>query len=297
MPFLGAGANLCDRPASGLGARVATCRAAGSWPTTWPRVRTTRPRICATSLRVSQYVAGQARRRLAVRAPARHFAFDYDRPLSPLPRRACPPSSRRRARGAYQLILTTNYDDALERAFAEPASRTTSSYYVAEGSDARAASCTSPPDGTPRVIDRPNEYRELSPEDRTVILKLHGAVDRRTTGGDSYVITEDHYIEFLTHASSADLLPATLLAKLLHEPLPVPGLRPARLEPARDPAPDLGAAGARRSLLGGPGPHRRRSIGSAWQRSRRVEIFERAAGRVRAGLEAVLAAVVPSAAQ
>jgi hypothetical protein len=32
--------------------------------------------------------------------------------------------------------------------------------------------------------------------DRAVILKLHGAVDRTDPRGDSYVVTEDHYIAY-----------------------------------------------------------------------------------------------------
>ena len=42
---------------------------------------------------------------------------------------------------------------------------------------ARASSPTVP-DGTPRIIDIPNEYSDLSLERRTIILKIHGAVDR-----------------------------------------------------------------------------------------------------------------------
>jgi hypothetical protein len=54
----------------------------------------------------------------------------------------------------------------------------------------------------------------LSPDERTVILKLHGAVDRQDPQGDSYVITEDDYIEFLARTDLSRLLPITLAAKL-----------------------------------------------------------------------------------
>jgi hypothetical protein len=47
-----------------------------------------------------------------------------------------------------------------------------------------------------------------------VILRLHGAVDRVGSEWDSFVITEDHYIDYLTRADISNLLPVTLAARL-----------------------------------------------------------------------------------
>lgn len=49
-----------------------------------------------------------------------------------------------------------------------------------------------------------------------MILKLHGAVDRSRldSDGDSYVITEDHYIDYLTRTDVSSLVPVLLAAKL-----------------------------------------------------------------------------------
>lgn len=49
-----------------------------------------------------------------------------------------------------------------------------------------------------------------------MILKIHGAVNRSNPDGegDSYVITEDHYIDYLTRTELANLVPVTLAAKL-----------------------------------------------------------------------------------
>jgi hypothetical protein len=47
-----------------------------------------------------------------------------------------------------------------------------------------------------------------------VILKIHGAVDRDAPERDSFVITEDHYINFLTRTDISNLIPVTLAAKL-----------------------------------------------------------------------------------
>lgn len=111
------------------------------------------------------------------------------------------------------LIVTTNYDDALERAFRsanEPFDLVT---YVAEG-ETRGKFMHTTPDGKVRPIDRPNKYLALSPAERTILLKIHGVVDRANRARDSYVITEDHYIEYLAHKDIAQQLPAQLLEKM-----------------------------------------------------------------------------------
>ena len=126
----------------------------------------------------------------------------------------------------HQLIITTNYDDALERAFAAAGEPFDVVTYVAVG-DNQGSFLHYPPstDEDPasddlyaraeaRVIERPNEYTDLSLEKRTVILKLHGAIDRRDSDFDSYVITEDHYFDYLTRTDLACRLPVTLGAKV-----------------------------------------------------------------------------------
>jgi hypothetical protein len=77
-----------------------------------------------------------------------------------------------------------------------------------------------------RIIEDPNTYRDL-PFDylklrRTVILKIHGAVDRVADREsfpaelieDSFVITEDDYITYLAHTDISKLVPAQLKSKL-----------------------------------------------------------------------------------
>ncbi len=111
------------------------------------------------------------------------------------------------------MIVTTNYDDALGRAFRaanEPFDLVT---YVAEG-EARGKFIHIAPDGKTRPIDKPNKYLGLSLDERTTILKIHGVVDRQNRARDSYVITEDHYIDYLAHKDIAQQLPAQLLEKM-----------------------------------------------------------------------------------
>jgi class 3 adenylate cyclase/DNA-binding XRE family transcriptional regulator len=113
----------------------------------------------------------------------------------------------------YQLIVTTTYDDALERAFEAAGEPYDLVSYVAEG-EHRGAFMHRSPEGIAGPIERPNEYRGLSLDQRSVILKIHGAIDRVGSEWDSFVITEDHYIDYLTRADVSNLLPVTLAAKM-----------------------------------------------------------------------------------
>lgn len=113
----------------------------------------------------------------------------------------------------YQLIVTTNYDDVLERAFLAAGEPFDLVSYMADG-EQRGKFWHWSPDGEARLIEKPNEYRGLSLEERTVILKIHGAVDRLNADRDSYVITEDHYIDFLARTDISNLVPVMLAAKL-----------------------------------------------------------------------------------
>ncbi|HKR48182.1 MAG TPA: SIR2 family protein [Pseudonocardiaceae bacterium] len=163
--------------------------------------------------RVSQYLAA-----LAGEGPLYdelHDVFDADYPptrfhrfLARLARRTREADDVREC----MLIVTTNYDDSLERAFVaedEPYDLVT---YIAEGKD-RGLSRHITADGESTVIRVPNEYDHLRLGQRTVIAKIHGAVDR-IHGVDSFVITEDHYIHYITRADVAGLFPVTLAAKL-----------------------------------------------------------------------------------
>lgn len=96
----------------------------------------------------------------------------------------------------YQLIVTTNFDDALEQAFDAKHEPFDLVSYMAEG-DYRGKFCHKSPDGETVIIERPEEY-ELEPDKHTVILKLCGAIDRADPEHDSYVITEDNYIDHLS---------------------------------------------------------------------------------------------------
>jgi DNA-binding SARP family transcriptional activator len=115
----------------------------------------------------------------------------------------------------HQLIVSTSYDLALERAFLEAGEEFDVVAYLAAGRN-RGKFCHVRPDGTGTLIDVPNEYAtELSLERRTIILKLHGQVDHGVERAwESFVVTEDDYIDYLAQTEVASVVPVALAAKL-----------------------------------------------------------------------------------
>jgi hypothetical protein len=121
-----------------------------------------------------------------------------------------------RERGApHQLIVTTSYDTALERAFADADEEFDVVSYLASGRN-RGRFCHITPNGRGTVIELPNTYAsELSLDARTIILKLHGQVERSDDREwESFVVTEDDYIGYLAQSELANAVPVTLAAKL-----------------------------------------------------------------------------------
>ena len=95
-------------------------------------------------------------------------------------------------------MISTRYDLAIERAFETAGEEIDVVTYVATG-PYRGKFWHRAPGEEPRPIDVPNTYAtELSLDRRTVLLKLHGAVDPfPDREWESFVITEDDYIDYL----------------------------------------------------------------------------------------------------
>jgi len=127
---------------------------------------------------------------------------------------ALPPLLREQG-APHQLIVTTSYDLALEQAFLDAGEEFDVVFYLAAGRD-RGRFCHLAPDGSVEVITIPNTYTDrLSLEQRTVILKLHGRVDRsEAREWESFVVTEDDYIDYLAQSDVSGALPVGLTAKL-----------------------------------------------------------------------------------
>ncbi len=114
----------------------------------------------------------------------------------------------------HQLIVTTSYGFELEQAFAALGEEVDVVSYIASGRD-RGKFRHIAPDGVAHVIDVPNTYAaELSLERRTVILKIRGQVGPPSEGADSFVVTEDDYIDYLGRADVASAVPVGLAATL-----------------------------------------------------------------------------------
>jgi SIR2-like domain len=213
VPFLGAGANLCDRPAGALwcsgeylpsGAELAQALA--------ERSRYPRPDD-GDLLRVSQYVdailgEGQLYRYL-------HAVFDADYPPSSLHHMLArlPPLLRERGRPQL-LVVTTNYDDLVERVLAAAGEPLDVVWYEAKRGPLRGRFMHRTPEGEVVPIERPNMYTGLALAERPVLLKLHGAIDRSDPKRDSYVVTEDSYIDYLVYGDVGEQLPFSLRERM-----------------------------------------------------------------------------------
>jgi SIR2-like domain len=216
VPFLGAGANLCGRAVPpGKWTKPSDCLPSGRELSEYLAREFDYPfEDKHNLLRVAQYQdtmegAGPLKKHLRevfVRdyPPTRLHSF-----LASLPQRLDQGFGRPR----YQLVVTTNYDDALERAYVAAKQPFDLFSYIAEG-DLRGRFHHVPAEGPATIIKRPKTFDEPILAERPVVLKIHGAIDRSPKPQDSFVITEDHYIDFLQRTDLEDLLPKSLLLAL-----------------------------------------------------------------------------------
>jgi DNA-binding SARP family transcriptional activator len=124
-----------------------------------------------------------------------------------------PPLLRERA-VAQPLIVTTNYDRALERAFSEAGEAVDVVTYVSLGRD-RGRFSHRTAEGEGRMITTPNTYADVPLDERPVVLKIHGEVDvEPTRDAESFVVSEDDYIGYLAETGLGGVLPVTIAARL-----------------------------------------------------------------------------------
>jgi DNA-binding SARP family transcriptional activator len=145
-----------------------------------------------------------------------HELLAADLPATPLHRFLASLPALLRERGLPpQVVVTTSYDTALENAFEEAGEAVEVVTYLANGRH-RGRFCHIAPDSAGRLIEEPNTYAtELSLNGNTVILKLHGQVERTSAREwESFVVTEDDYIDYLAHSDIAAAVPVSLAARL-----------------------------------------------------------------------------------
>jgi DNA-binding SARP family transcriptional activator len=114
----------------------------------------------------------------------------------------------------HQLVITTSFHELLEQAFREAACEFDVVSYLAVGRHQGKFLHTSA-DGTSVVVDAPYAYTDVSLDRRSVILKIHGGIDRRPSREwESFVVSEDDHLDHLASADIAVALPVTLAARL-----------------------------------------------------------------------------------
>jgi len=216
VPFLGAGANLTDRPEVGS---PEPGRAAPSGYELAGAIaeRCHFPDDDLDLLRVAQFadaVVGEGELYTWL-----HEVFDVDYQTTSLHHFLSRlPASLRAAGKAPLLLLTTNYDDLIERALTAAGESYDVVWYEAKQGVMQGRFFHRFPDGSVQAIEIPNEYlgeyegHVLA--ERTVILKLHGAIDRLNARRDSYVITEDSYIDYLVGGDVGEQIPPSLVARM-----------------------------------------------------------------------------------
>jgi DNA-binding SARP family transcriptional activator len=144
-----------------------------------------------------------------------HAVFDRDYEPGAVHRFLASLPSALRERGLpQQVIVTTNYDRALEQAFAQAGEPFDVVSYISLGRD-RGKFLHRSADGGARVIHLPNAYADVPLDTRPVILKIHGEVDREPArDAESFVVSEDDYIAYLAETGIGGVLPVTLAARL-----------------------------------------------------------------------------------
>ena len=267
IPFLGAGGEpVLAAPPAPTGRRTTISRRAPSWRTYLAKDY---PHLAAETTdlsRISQYVdlfgGGEA---VLFEKLRELFAGQYE--PNPLHHLLAAIPAAIRARGVEnpcQFIVTTNYDDALERAFAAAGEPIDVVYYAAARERAGAV--------RPRPSRRQAHADPQAPTtavSRSASGRCSSRSTARSTAPTSRRQLRDHRgpLHRLRRADErlqAD--PSRTDGEDEHEPLPLPRLRDARLEPARDPAPHLVAADAHVQVVGDPegaGPDRREVLGPA----------------------------------
>jgi DNA-binding SARP family transcriptional activator len=196
-----------------LGAGAASGRRSDELAAHLARVFECPAELSGNLVQISQFVA--VTRGIGPLYDELHAALDEDDVPGPVHRVLAGLPARLRQVGApQQLIVTTSYDRALEHAFHDADEEVDVVTYLASGRD-RGKFLHLKPDGSANVIEIPNAYTALAPDERSVILKIHGQVDRAPAREwESFVVSEDDHISYLAQTDIASVVPVTVAAKL-----------------------------------------------------------------------------------
>jgi hypothetical protein len=121
-----------------------------------------------------------------------------------------------------QMIVTPKYDAALEHALKAAREPFDVLIYMGPGTESPGKFVHVRWDGPPVTIAVPNEYQDLPIRsdmslERTLIVRINGSIndpDVNFMWENNYVVTEDHFIQYLSGSPAAALIPGQLIAKL-----------------------------------------------------------------------------------
>ncbi len=222
IPFFGAGVNLCIRPPdydydqpwdpnSGFlpSARELSHCLAGFFQYPAPDRE--------NLLRVSQFVATNG---TSVLDDHLHMLFNRDYTITPLHRFFAALPALLAKRGVTNnnlLIISTNYDDLMERAFEEAEQPYDRLSYIRDDENRGKFVHYRSTDGHTEIVHSANDYAEIDVANRPVLLKIHGAVQRCSDEPENhnFVITEDNYIDYLTGGDVVKRIPS-VVSKRFH---------------------------------------------------------------------------------
>jgi hypothetical protein len=218
VPFLGAGVNLCDRPPDfEWDANQKDFLPRGSELAEFLAERFVYPSTGRDLLQVSMYGElkegrGKLYEELGFIFKKRYPVTSVHRFLAALPKPAPRPRS---TENRYPLLATTNYDDLIEQAFdADEVRQSYDLIFYNPESEPRGFWHQAPGKAPCKIpVGDANTYNYPWFEERPVILKIHGTsnADRELEG---FVISEDHYIDYLAEKPLEEVLPPRVVTKL-----------------------------------------------------------------------------------
>jgi hypothetical protein len=120
----------------------------------------------------------------------------------------------RAAGAAYPIVFTLDYDNLLERALEAAKVPVDLFSYVAHGSEVGKFAHFSPTAKDPIMVEAPHAYRGPSLDESLPLMKCRGGLGRENPGLDTFVITEDDYIDWFAGSNALNLIPITIAAKV-----------------------------------------------------------------------------------
>jgi SIR2-like protein len=206
VPFLGAGVNFGTRPpGAGWNLETGDFLPSGSELSRFLAGRANFPSedehdVTDLAKVASYFVEASGRKPLRERL-RRIFDHDYT---------PCDIHSLLAEIAAPLLIVTTNYDDLTERAFLKADRPYDLVIHPTDRKDVKASVLWWQHGAGEPVAVPPNQlFIDLSTT--TVIYKMHGTVDRAQRKWDSWVITEEDYVDFLSRMTGQTAVPALFM--------------------------------------------------------------------------------------